>query len=175
MNVPGPGPVPVPLIRLGLHGVTGPDRLPSAAPALHEPLTLGDVQDLAERVVVPRGPPAGSEVTLSIRIRDGGPGVAISSIHTWPVSQSRGPGRCPRRFLRISIGSLRVASGSLAHAPAPARDTCERSDTQARRGARFPERSWLIRAMWLIWCTIDPLIHHEARIHHGRVKVYRTK
>lgn len=27
-------------------------------------------------------------------------------------------------------------------------------------------RSWLIGAMRLIWCTIDPLINHEARINH---------
>jgi hypothetical protein len=29
----------------------------------------------------------------------------------------------------------------------------------------------LIRAIGLIWCTIDPLIHHEARIHHVRFKI----
>src|SRR6185437_12587673 len=28
--------------------------------------------------------------------------------------------------------------------------------------------SWWIRAWWLFWCTIDPLIHHEARINHGK-------
>ena len=61
MEVPGPAPCQC-HTRLGLHGVTGPDGLPSAAPALHEPLALGDVQDLAERVVVPSGPPARSEV-----------------------------------------------------------------------------------------------------------------
>jgi hypothetical protein len=52
----------VPLTRLGPHGVTGADRFPSAAPALYQPFTLGHVQNLAERVVVPRGPPARSEV-----------------------------------------------------------------------------------------------------------------
>ena len=31
------------------------------------------------------------------------------------------------------------------------------------------QRSWLIRAMRLIWCTIDPQIHHEARINHGNL------
>jgi len=23
----------------------------------------------------------------------------------------------------------------------------------------------------VVWCTIDPLIHHEARINHGKVKI----
>ena len=31
--------------------------------------------------------------------------------------------------------------------------------------------AWLIRAMRLIWCTIDPLIHHEAQIHHAKSKI----
>jgi hypothetical protein len=34
--------------------------------------------------------------------------------------------------------------------------------------------SWLIRAMRLIRCTIDPLIHHEARINHVNGGYYRT-
>ena len=33
---------------------TGPDRLPFATSALHQPFTLGHVQDLAERMPVPR-------------------------------------------------------------------------------------------------------------------------
>ena len=33
------------------------------------------------------------------------------------------------------------------------------------------KRSWLIRASWWFWCTIDPLIDHEARINHAKVKV----
>ena len=32
------------------------------------------------------------------------------------------------------------------------------------------ERSWLIRVMWLIRCTIGPQISHEARINHVKVK-----
>jgi len=34
--------------------------------------------------------------------------------------------------------------------------------------ARQPtaEIAWLIGVMRLIWCTIDPLINHEARINH---------
>ena len=37
------------------------------------------------------------------------------------------------------------------------------------REAAVRERSWLIRAMRLIRCTIDPQINHEARIHHVKV------
>ena len=33
---------------------------------------------------------------------------------------------------------------------------------------QFRKRSWWIRASWLIWCTIDPLIHHQALIHHAK-------
>jgi hypothetical protein len=25
--------------------------------------------------------------------------------------------------------------------------------------------------MWLFWCTIDPLIDHEARINHAKVAI----
>ena len=33
------------------------------------------------------------------------------------------------------------------------------------------ERSWLIRVMRLIRCTIDPQINHRAWINHIKVKV----
>jgi hypothetical protein len=33
------------------------------------------------------------------------------------------------------------------------------------------ERSWLIRVMRLIWCTIDPQINHKAWINHVKVKI----
>jgi hypothetical protein len=45
----------------------------------------------------------GAKWTLSTQVRDGGTGVAIWSIHTWPVNQSRGPGVLSARFLRISM------------------------------------------------------------------------
>src|SRR6478672_2685952 len=37
-------------------------------------------------------------------------------------------------------------------------------------GTPVSERSWLFRAPWLFWCTIDPRINHEARIHHGKFR-----
>ena len=36
---------------------------------------------------------------------------------------------------------------------------------------RAVERSWLKRAPWLIRCTIDPLINHQARINHEKAQV----
>ena len=33
------------------------------------------------------------------------------------------------------------------------------------------KRSWLIRVMRLIRCTIDPQINHEARINHAKIAV----
>ena len=36
------------------------------------------------------------------------------------------------------------------------------------------KRSWLIRVMWLIRCTIDPPFHHEARINHANLPDCRT-
>ena len=33
------------------------------------------------------------------------------------------------------------------------------------------ERSWLIRVIWLIRCTIDPQINHKAWINHVKVKM----
>src|ERR1700755_2517151 len=38
-------------------------------------------------------------------------------------------------------------------------------------GVPFTERSWRKRATWWIWCTIDPLILHEARILHAKFKL----
>ena len=55
----------------------------------------------------------GAKCTLNTRVRDGGTGAAISSIHTCPVNHSGGPGVLSARFLRISIAcadSLGVVS-----------------------------------------------------------------
>src|SRR5580692_3158188 len=35
------------------------------------------------------------------------------------------------------------------------------------------KRSWLKRALWLIWCTIGPQINHEARNNHNKHARYR--
>jgi hypothetical protein len=49
--------------------------------------------------------PPGVKWTLSIRTRDGGSGVAISSIHTWPLNHSRGPGRVSARYVTEATGN----------------------------------------------------------------------
>src|SRR5438445_11582404 len=52
-EVVGCGAVPVPLVRGGVDDITSADTDDVAAPGLHESSSLGDVQGLAESVVVP--------------------------------------------------------------------------------------------------------------------------
>src|SRR6266487_2325927 len=93
--------------------------------------------------------PPGAKCTLSIRTRDGGPGVAISSIHTWPVNQSRGPGLVSARFLRISIGSagsLGLAPWLPVHSPGSPASRVARSVLRPHRRSATRERSASVSA-----------------------------
>ena len=99
----GPGPVPVPLARPGLHGVPGPGSPPVRRPGAGRgaPSVTCSTWPNGCRCHAVRAP--GAKWTLSTLVRDGGTGAAISSIQTWPVNQSRGPGVLSARFLRISM------------------------------------------------------------------------